>query len=130
MLIFIVGKNRVFLNHVSKWLEETIFIAPGIYNREIEIDIKLSRKKLSVFRISKKINKFSTIKLRTVWIVFMTWDKYGHYYLNFWKQKVVPNFVQQLSSLMLGEPELAITIASSTMLTSAWRNRAAASEKQ
>lgn len=49
MLIFIVGKNRAFLNHISKWLEETIFIASGIYDREIEIDIKLSRKKIISF---------------------------------------------------------------------------------
>lgn len=31
---------------------------------------------------------------------------------------------------MLGESELALAIACSTMLTSPWRNRAAASEKQ
>lgn len=49
MLIFIVGKNKAFLNHVSKWLEETIFIASRIYNRKIEIDIKLSRKNIVSF---------------------------------------------------------------------------------
>lgn len=46
------------------------------------------------------------------------------------KTKSLPNFVQQLSSFMLGESELALAIACSTMLTSPWRNRAAASEKQ
>lgn len=54
MLIFIMGKNRAFLNHVSKWLEKTISIASGICNREIEIDIKLSEKNCQ-FLVSVKI---------------------------------------------------------------------------
>lgn len=59
--------------------KETISVACGIYNREI--DKKLSRKKSCQFLVSvKMIELLITSKLRMVWIIFMTWDKYGHYF--------------------------------------------------